>query len=92
MTFGSGSCGTKKRNLTTDYPLRIVQGVKGSEVRQLRKQLRLTQAQLAERVGVTASSVARWEQGVLGIRESAARLIRLLASQPGNKKNQRKRR
>ncbi len=51
----------------------------GSEVRRIRKRLGLTQAQLAERVGVTASSVARWEQGVLGIRESAARLLRLLA-------------
>jgi hypothetical protein len=31
-----------------------------------------------ERLGVTASSVARWEQGVMGIRETAARLLLLL--------------
>ncbi len=52
--------------------------VTGDEVRRIRKRLGLTQAQLAERLGVTASSVARWEQGVMGIRETAARLLRLL--------------
>jgi transcriptional regulator with XRE-family HTH domain len=52
----------------------------GDELRRLRRRLGFTQAQLAERVGVTANSVARWERGEMGIRESAARLIRLLAA------------
>src|SRR5438094_4765780 len=53
----------------------------GSQVRQLRQQLDLTQVQLGELVGVSGNSVARWERNELGIRESAARLMRLLAQQ-----------
>jgi len=51
----------------------------GAEVRRLRRRLGLTQVQLAERVGVNPITVSRWERGAMGIRESAARLIRLLA-------------
>lgn len=51
----------------------------GSEVQRIRKRLRLTQAQFARRVGVHRVTVVRWEGGILGIRESATRLIRLLA-------------
>ena len=60
----------------------------GEEVKQLRRQLGLTQEQLAEVVGVTANSVARWERGELGIRESAARLMLLLKEQRTRKKRQ----
>lgn len=56
-----------------------------SEVRQIRKRLGLTQAELAAQLGVTASSVARWEQGVIGIRESAARLLQLLGKQSSSR-------
>ena len=62
----------------------------GTEVRQIRKRLGLTQAALAEQIGVTASSVARWEQGVIGIRESAARLLQLLAKQSPSRSRPRK--
>jgi len=55
--------------------------VTGDEVRRLRTRLGLTQAQLAERVGVTSNSIARWERDELGVRESAARLMRLLVQQ-----------
>lgn len=51
----------------------------GSEVRRIRKRLGLTQARFAKLVGVHFVTVSRWEKGVLGIRESAARLIKLLA-------------
>ena len=50
----------------------------GHEVRRIRKRLGLSQAALAKEVGVNVNSVARWERGELGIRESAARLMRLL--------------
>jgi DNA-binding transcriptional regulator YiaG len=52
----------------------------GREVRLLRDRLGLTQADFAERVGVTRNSVARWERGEMAIRESAVRLMRLLAT------------
>ncbi len=51
----------------------------GSEVRRVRRQLGLTQGEFAERIGVHLVTVSRWERGEMGIRESAARLIRLLA-------------
>ena len=53
----------------------------GAELRRIRQQLGLTQAALAELVGVTPNSIARQERGELGIRESQARLIQLLATQ-----------
>jgi len=48
--------------------------------------MKLTQVQLAELVGVDPNSVARWERGEFGIRESAARLMRLLAQQRPRKR------
>lgn len=65
--------------MTEYYPSRIVMNMTGEEVRRLRRQLGLTQAELAERVGVTANSVARWERDEMRVREPAARLLRLLA-------------
>jgi transcriptional regulator with XRE-family HTH domain len=54
--------------------------MKGDELRRLRTQMGLTQAALAERVGVTPNAVALWERGERNIGEPAARLIRLLAT------------
>ena len=53
----------------------------GEEVRRLRRQLGVTQVELAQLVGVAPNSVARWERGEMRVRESAARLMRLLAQQ-----------
>lgn len=53
--------------------------MRGDEVRRIRNRLRLTQAALAVKIGVASNSVARWERGEMRIRESAARLLRLLA-------------
>ena len=57
----------------------------GSELRKIRKQLGLTQEQLAEQLGIHWNSIARQERGEIGIRESQARLVRLLA--PNNLKS-----
>ena len=51
----------------------------GEEVRRIRLRLGLTQAELGERLGVAANSVARWERGEMGIRPTAAGLLRLMA-------------
>jgi transcriptional regulator with XRE-family HTH domain len=47
----------------------------GDDVRKVRRRLHLTQAELAERLGVTSNTVARWERGEVRITEPAARLI-----------------
>jgi transcriptional regulator with XRE-family HTH domain len=53
--------------------------VTGDALRRLRRRLGLTQVKLAERVGVTVTSVARWERGERPISEPAALRARLLA-------------
>ena len=47
----------------------------GKELRAIRARLRLTQVELAEVVGVTSNTVARWERDEMAMRERRARLI-----------------
>ncbi len=63
--------------------------MKGQELRRIRRQLKLTQAQLAEEIGVTATSVARWEREERAISEPVARLVRLLAETKKTKRGRR---
>ena len=69
----------------------------GREVKRIRRRLGVTQSELAVKVGVRSNTVARWERGELGIRESAVRLLRVIAagvpsgqnmapSQPGSRR------
>ncbi len=51
------------------------------EVRAIRRKMGLTQQELADRVGVARNTVARWEMGAMGVRESAARLLKRLAAE-----------
>jgi transcriptional regulator with XRE-family HTH domain len=53
----------------------------GSQLRRIRTRLKLTQVELAEKIGVHANSVARWERDEIGISEPVARLVRVLARQ-----------
>jgi DNA-binding transcriptional regulator YiaG len=48
------------------------------EVRFLRKELNMTQAELARYAGLTHQQVARWEKGESEITDSAAAILRLL--------------
>jgi len=56
----------------------------GKELKAIRKKLGLTQQRFADLVGVTRNSIARQERGEIGIRESLARLIKLLAEHPAS--------
>ena len=62
-----------------DYTIRIV--MTGRELRSIRQKLALTQAALAEAVGVTSNTMARWERGEMAISEPAARLLEKLAEE-----------
>jgi DNA-binding transcriptional regulator YiaG len=62
------------------YTIGTVGTVTGKELRRLRQDaLDLTQVRLAERLGVTPTTVARWERGERAISEPVARLVRFLA-------------
>jgi transcriptional regulator with XRE-family HTH domain len=50
----------------------------GDELRRLRTVLDLTQAGLADELGVTSNTVARWERDEVAIPEPVARLAKLL--------------
>ncbi|WP_447979039.1 helix-turn-helix domain-containing protein [Candidatus Nitrospira bockiana] len=57
------------------------QPVTGEELRRRRKELGLTQAQLAADLGVTVTTVARWERGERGISEPIGRLVDMLVKE-----------
>lgn len=57
-----------------------------SELKRARSALGMTQTELAHEVGVTQNTVARWEMGVRGIPEPAARLIGRLMTERRPKK------
>jgi transcriptional regulator with XRE-family HTH domain len=59
----------------------------GRELKTLREQLGWSQARLAAAVGVASNSIARQERGEMGIKESLARLIRIVAEQAKHDKN-----
>ena len=53
--------------------------MKARAVRELRRDLGLSQSEFARLVGVAPNTVARWERGELGMRPTTAHLIELLA-------------
>ena len=53
----------------------------GSELRAIRQELSLTQAALAEAIGVRSNTVARWERGEIGISEPTTRLVERIAAE-----------
>lgn len=46
-----------------------------TELKAIRKQLGLTQKQLAEKVGVTVHAVRKWEQGQRAVKGPALKII-----------------
>jgi transcriptional regulator with XRE-family HTH domain len=56
------------------------------ELTRRRKRLALTQAQLAEKLGVDPMTLSRWERGLHRIPEPVAQLVKLLATQRGGKR------
>jgi len=55
----------------------------GNQLRKIRKKLDLTQAELAKKVGVTVTTLARWERDEVGISEPISRFIKMIAKQKG---------
>lgn len=55
--------------------------VTATELHRLRSRLGLTQAQLADVVGVTPNTIARWERGEMRMQPAMDRLVRLSVAQ-----------
>jgi DNA-binding transcriptional regulator YiaG len=67
-----------------DFPsvmLYVAYSMTGVEIRALREKLGWTQMALAEAVGVTSNTVARWERGEMAMSEPAARLLQKIAAE-----------
>lgn len=63
----------------------------GKQVSKIREQLKWTQAQLGDAVGVTGNTIARWERDEMAVNEPAARLIlRIQAEQKAKPKTRRR--
>jgi DNA-binding transcriptional regulator YiaG len=62
----------------------------GAELRRIRTRLGLTQAALAERLGVTGNTVARWERDEVRITEPAGRLIAFVAGSAPERRRKRR--
>jgi len=58
--------------------------ITGSEVLALRRQLNMTQERFAQEIGVTVSSVNRWERGVIQPSRLARRAIQALIERQQN--------
>ena len=50
-----------------------------AEVKALRRRLEMTRQELADALGVTQTTVARWEIGLNPISEPTARLLQMMA-------------
>lgn len=72
-----------------DYTIRIV--MTGREFRAIRRKLAMTQAALADEIGVTSNTIARWERGEMAIYEPAARLLKRIAAEQRSRTRKRKR-
>jgi len=69
--------------------LYVAYSMSAVEIRSLREKLGLTQMALAQAVGVTSNTVARWERGEMRIPEPAARLLRKIAAERGSRTGKR---
>ncbi len=54
-----------------------------NQLYKIRKRLKWTQVKLAKEVGVTVTTLARWERGEVSISEPVARLVTMIAKQKG---------
>lgn len=57
--------------------------MQGAHMRAMRVAMELSQSELAEELGVTTSTVWRWENGYMRITERAAKALRTLAKFKG---------
>ena len=55
----------------------------GDQLRKIRKKLDWTQVELAKKVGVTVTTLARWERNEVGISEPISRFIKMIGKQKG---------
>ena len=52
----------------------MIPAMKGKQLRAIREHLGLTQTEMAEKIGVSMNTIARWERDEVVINETAAKL------------------
>ena len=57
--------------------------MEGKQLRKIRNKLHWTQVKLAKEIGVTVTTLARWERNEVSISEPISRFIKLIAKQKG---------
>lgn len=60
---------------------RILASMTAAAIKRLRERLGLTQAQMADRIGVNQSTVHRWEEGILPPNKPCEKLLQQLAKE-----------
>ncbi len=55
----------------------------GKQLRKIRNKLHWTQVKLAKEIGVTVTTLARWERNEVSISEPISRFIKMIAKQKG---------
>jgi len=55
----------------------------GKQLRKIRNKLHWTQVKLAKEIGVTVTTLARWERNEVSISEPISRFIKMIAKRKG---------
>ena len=72
--------------MTGSISVGYILGMTPEDLKRIRRQLGLTQKELAEKLGVTLVTVGRWEAGMRKISEPVARLVQRIAAEERKKK------
>lgn len=86
---GEGVWDTKSYRRYTEAQTALLRSVKGdirSEIRRMRKSLKLTQTQLAEAFGIGKAAFSRYERGEIRPPAPVVKLLKLIERHPGGER------
>lgn len=78
---------TRKKGLTRRVYVYTLEGMEPKQFASARKKLGMTQAAFAREIGVTVTTVSRWEIGVHRVPTATAQLIERLVAEAKEKRS-----